>query len=522
MNADIAVESKPLTDASLVDLSLSGDREAFGEIVTRYQGPICAMAYSSCGSISRSEDIAQEVFIAAWRKLTTLQEPARFKAWLYGIARNLIRNAFRQHCRNPVGAAELLESAEPASATDSPEQEAITREEETLLWNVLSGLPAAYREPMVLFYRHNESVAAVADALGITQEAVRQRLSRGRAMLNERLDRMIQTGLRRSGPSNAFRVMVIAALPVLASSATAKGAVVGIAVTKGTTAQAGGLASFLKALGVFGALVGVPAALGSYFGQKLGNDALGGPRQRRDAARFWRVFGLGIVLLVFAPFLLLFAIAPFIEGETRTQVFRVLTTWVGLAYPFVIGSVAYWLIRRRRQRAMPVSERDEADACTASSRLTTRPRALAWAATAAAAGLLIFCFVDMNHDVVRPSAEELQRIVREARPSEVKASVLVTHLRSMWGSSDATQRSLWLEVGPKGHTVKYAASVNDTVLALLQQKGIACPTYVAGRDFEILGAPGRFLPVLAGFVLGIGGIYLLKRRGGEKAEVEIR
>jgi hypothetical protein len=60
------------------------------------------------------------------------------------------------------------------------------------------------------------------------------------------------------------------------------------------------------------------------------------------------------------------------------------------------------------------------------------------------------------------------------------------------------------------------------VLALLQQKGIACPTYVAGRDFEILGAPGRFLPVLAGFVLGIGGIYLLKRRGGEKAEVEIR
>ena len=51
------------------------------------------------------EDLAQEIFIITWRKLSSLREPSRFKAWLYGIARNRINNAFRQQNRNAVTAA---------------------------------------------------------------------------------------------------------------------------------------------------------------------------------------------------------------------------------------------------------------------------------------------------------------------------------------------------------------------------------------------------------------------------------
>ena len=267
MKPNLAAESDQVSDAALVGLSRSGDREAFGRIVARYQSPICALAYSACGSVARSEDIAQEIFITAWRQLDRLKEPANFKAWLYGIARNLIHNAFRQLARNPLAGAELLdEAAEPTSAADKPDEQVISKEEESILWRVLSGLPEIYREPMVLFYRQNESITVVAEALAISEEAVRQRLSRGRALLNDRVMKVIQTGLRRSGPAEAFSAVVVAALPLLAVK-TAEAATLGTAVSAaaasadaGAAGAGGGLAA-IKLLSMTKLLIGVAGAV---------------------------------------------------------------------------------------------------------------------------------------------------------------------------------------------------------------------------------------------------------------------
>ena len=314
MKANFVMEPEVPCDTSLVELSLAGDREAFGQIVARYQSPICALAYSACGNVARSEDLAQEIFITAWRRLGSLQEPARFKAWLYGIARNLINNAFRQRRRNPVASAESLEDATAtASPADEPDEQAISKEEEAILWRVLSGLPEIYREPMVLFYRQNESVAQVAGVLAISEEAVRQRLSRGRTLLNERVVNVIQNGLRRTGPADTFAVAVIASLPMLAAATTAKGAIVGIATTNSATGQATGMIGFLKTIGFFAGLVAIPATLGTYFGHKLGQDATGLPQQRKSAAGFWRIFGGGLVLFLFLPLLLTFGVTAFLR-----------------------------------------------------------------------------------------------------------------------------------------------------------------------------------------------------------------
>lgn len=68
------------SDALLVKATLGGDRDAFGEIVKRYQNLLCSLAYSSVGDFTYSEDIAQEVFVEAWRKLNTLREPQKLKA----------------------------------------------------------------------------------------------------------------------------------------------------------------------------------------------------------------------------------------------------------------------------------------------------------------------------------------------------------------------------------------------------------------------------------------------------------
>ena len=111
-------ELESASDARLVELSLSGERNAFGQIVARYQAPICALAYSACGNVSRSEDLAQEVFITAWRQLPDLREPSKFRAWLFGIARNLVNNAFRRQARNPLAEAEPLEHKQPGPQTE--------------------------------------------------------------------------------------------------------------------------------------------------------------------------------------------------------------------------------------------------------------------------------------------------------------------------------------------------------------------------------------------------------------------
>ena len=70
---------RPVTangDAELVNASLAGNREAFGQIVARYQSLVCSLAYSATGSLSQSEDLAQETFFAAWKHLADLRESA--------------------------------------------------------------------------------------------------------------------------------------------------------------------------------------------------------------------------------------------------------------------------------------------------------------------------------------------------------------------------------------------------------------------------------------------------------------
>lgn len=520
MNTNVTVEPELTSDASLVELSLAGDRDAFGRIVARYQSSICALAYSACGNVARSEDLAQEVFLAAWRELGTLREPGRFKAWLYGIARNLIHNAFRQHTRNPVTSADWLdETADPAAAAAEPDEQAISKEEETILWHVLSGLPQVYREPMVLFYRQNESIPEVAEVMGISEDAVRQRLSRGRALLNDRVAKVVQNGLRRSGPADTFTMAVIASLPVLAAVTTTKGAIVGMAATKSSSGQAAGLVGLLKGVGILGGLIALPAALGTYFGHRLSKDAGGLPQQRISVTRFWRFFGLGIASFLFLPLLLTFGVTGFLHGDARAQFLSIMTVWLGLAYPLVLVAFLFWAWQRRRPaRLIPAAAVLPADAVTQPlvdipvHPLKRTLRRWLLFLTIGAAGLLVFCLTDTHYKVSHLTGVELRDVINQTPPGELKLSIMTGHEHSMFHEYPSMYRYFWVQVTRDGKVSWYTANVDEATTALIAQKGLACPTYVAGRDYEILGTPGRMLPVLAAFVLAIGSIFLLKRR----------
>lgn len=242
--------SPAVSDEQLWRLAHEGDREAFGSIVERYKVLICSLAFSACGSLASSEDLAQETFLTAWRQLGELREPQKLRQWLCGIVRNLSANSVRRDLRRGGHPAPLEVVAEEASAEKDPAAQAATREEESLLWRALAGMPENYREPMVLFYREHQSVAEVASDLGLSEEAVKQRLSRGRALLREEMTILVESTLTRTRPGSAFTMGVLVALP-MASASAASSAVTAVVQAGGGAVGKGILAKF-----GLGALIG--------------------------------------------------------------------------------------------------------------------------------------------------------------------------------------------------------------------------------------------------------------------------
>jgi RNA polymerase sigma factor (sigma-70 family) len=251
------------SDAALVSESLTGNREAFGQIVARYQNLLCSLAYSATGSFSQSQDLAQETFVIAWKQLPELREPGKFRSWLCSILRNRIYKTWRGQGREPAHAAEPLdESPEFSSGEQPPSEQAMSKEEEAILWRSLEKIPETYREPLVLFYREHQSIETVAANLELSEDAVKQRLSRGRKLLHEQVLSFVEGTLARTNPGKMFTLAVLASLPAMTISA--KAATIGATAIKGSAA-----AKTAGMMGIFGALLTPLAVIfGSYAGYR--------------------------------------------------------------------------------------------------------------------------------------------------------------------------------------------------------------------------------------------------------------
>src|SRR5436190_14332601 len=117
MTAIAIQEGVAQADVDLVAASRQGNREAFGQIVRRYQGLISGLIYSACGDLNASEDIAQETFLAAWKNLSGLREPEKLPGWLCQIARHRMLDQHRHNAREN---ARLARAATQYDRTDSP------------------------------------------------------------------------------------------------------------------------------------------------------------------------------------------------------------------------------------------------------------------------------------------------------------------------------------------------------------------------------------------------------------------
>jgi RNA polymerase sigma factor (sigma-70 family) len=179
------------SDAELLEASRRGEREAFGALVKRYQGVVCAVSYSRTGNRALSEDVAQDTFLAAWSQLDQLREAGRLRAWLCGIARNLARKA-RLRTEREAPTDTLSTAFEGANAFDQVAEV----EAERVVRDALTRVPETYRDVLVLYYREHRSVRDVSRLLGISEAAALQRLSRGRQYLTDGVTALVERSLR--------------------------------------------------------------------------------------------------------------------------------------------------------------------------------------------------------------------------------------------------------------------------------------------------------------------------------------
>jgi RNA polymerase sigma-70 factor (ECF subfamily) len=175
-----------------VEEVLSGEREAFAELVARHQRGVLAFAARMTGDREAAPDIAQETFLKAFCALASFDRKFRFTTWLYRIASNCaVDHLRRRRVRIPsrVGRAAEGESPEvQIRASDpSPDQLLRCRELADRLDDEIRALPPQYRQLLHLRHRGQLRYDEIARATGIPIGTVKNRIFRAREILRNRL-----------------------------------------------------------------------------------------------------------------------------------------------------------------------------------------------------------------------------------------------------------------------------------------------------------------------------------------------
>src|SRR6185503_2970188 len=185
-------------DAELVEESLGGNPLSFQLLIERYQDRIFALARHYTKSAVEVEDIVQDTFLKAYRRLETFQRQSSFSTWLYRIAVNTALDFLKRMGRSPVQAVEDPElSASPVrahagSGVSIAGPDARLRREEVarITAEVLAELPEIFRTVLVLREFEDLSYQQMADVLGISIGTIESRLFRARARFKDKLLQM--------------------------------------------------------------------------------------------------------------------------------------------------------------------------------------------------------------------------------------------------------------------------------------------------------------------------------------------
>ena len=182
----------------LIRQVITGDIDAFGQLVELYQQPVINLAYRMLGNYQEAEDAAQEAFIRAFSNIQSYDTKRAFKTWLFSIASNHCIDRLRKRRLTYVSIDEPL-PPHPALVSDDhndPEKTLLNQELSASIQNMLSELNPDYRAAVVLRYWYDMSYAEIAEALQTTESAIKSRLFRARQSLVEYAERQESLGTK--------------------------------------------------------------------------------------------------------------------------------------------------------------------------------------------------------------------------------------------------------------------------------------------------------------------------------------
>ncbi len=194
-------------DGHIIQKCLDGDTAAFGLLVDKYKGSVYALAYAKLGNFHDAQDITQEVFLKAFRKLRTLKRWDRFLSWLYAITSNLCKDFLRSKASRPDGeyvADQEVERLDHISI-DSHHEDQIHQ----TLREGLSELPEIHRQVLSLHYLGGLSCKEISQFLGVSPHAIAMRLNRARAKLRKEMLTMMHTSFDGQKLHSGFTLNIV-------------------------------------------------------------------------------------------------------------------------------------------------------------------------------------------------------------------------------------------------------------------------------------------------------------------------
>jgi RNA polymerase sigma-70 factor (ECF subfamily) len=175
----------------LVERAKTGDREAYGELVTRFQSSVYAMALARVRDPLEAQELAQDVFVHAMRKLPQLRDPRCFAGWLRRITARMAINRLTR--RGPLFGAdpEMLDTVQTFDR--SPEETVEVREAVGQLKDALAQLKPLDRATLEAFYLRGRSLKQMAREFDVPTGTIKRRLHVARLRLKEVLEEIDPT-----------------------------------------------------------------------------------------------------------------------------------------------------------------------------------------------------------------------------------------------------------------------------------------------------------------------------------------
>jgi RNA polymerase sigma-70 factor (ECF subfamily) len=184
---------KSCTDNELVAFIVDKDNAAFVELMRRYKEKCINYLYRLVGDYEEAYDLSQEVFVKVFLYASRYNEDYKFTTWFFTITANIARDAIKSRIKRNTVSLEILDEAGEQSITaltdpaDTPDVEYDKKYVSLQVQNALQSLPDHYREVLILKELQQFSFDEVAEILSIEVGTAKSRVSRGRAILKEKL-----------------------------------------------------------------------------------------------------------------------------------------------------------------------------------------------------------------------------------------------------------------------------------------------------------------------------------------------